>query len=44
LAQRKVQAHHSGNLLAAATDNGAHMTKQLRIAVMHPVAVVSINL
>ena len=26
LTQRKVQAHHSGNLLAAATDNGAHMT------------------
>ena len=44
LAQRKVQAHHSGNLFSATADNGAHMTKQLLVAVMHSVAVVSINL
>ncbi len=35
---------HSGNQLSATTDNGAHMTKQFLIAVMHAVAVVSVNL
>ena len=39
-----LQVHQSGNLLPAMTDNGAHITKQFLIAVMHSVAVVLVNL